>query len=811
MRPRWRKVISDLLDNKARTLLVVLSIAVGVFAIGVLAGTYVIISQDLGVTYAANNPSNMEIRLDDFDEDLLHTVREFEGVKDAEARRVFPLLIRPLGESKWTSVDVVALDSFEDNEVNLLRPVRGASAPTEDQILLEKDVLDEFQTAPGETLEVRLGDETVKEVEVAGVVQDASTGAIDFLSPPLAYIQTDSLSFYNEPDEYNRIFATVDIAGQDDEETIRGVLANLTEKIEKNDYTVSRSFISKTHEHPLESTINAVLGILLALGVLIVFLSSSLIANTLSALLKQHLRHIGVMKLIGGQDRIIFRMYLVMLLVFGILALVIAIPAGGHGAYALAQFVAEEMGFTLRGYRFIPLSLGIQIAVGILVPLVAGLIPVIRGSRVTVQKALDGNGTRAGEEDDEEGQEGGSRFEQFQLKTTRALADRGIRIPRQLLISLRNTFRQRGRLMLTLFTLTMGGAIFISVFNVRVTLFDYVQDIGNYFLADVTLDFERPYRLNEIEEYAYLDPRVTHVEGWTFATSEILYPDGATAENISILAPPAGSDLVYPLLEAGRWIQPGDEKKIAISEGIYDYYPDLQIGDNIPLKFKGKQELWQVVGVFKFIGLEGVIGYTPYDYISREQNLANRSYSYRFVTVQHDREYQNMMARELDAYFRDKGFHVQDATPGLSSLDKAAESLDILITFLLIMALLTATVGSMGLTGTMSMNVLERTREIGIMRSVGATDREIMRMVIVEGLLIGMISFGLAILVAVPFTYLLSGIVSNAVFATPIAVEFTYTGYLIWLGLVIVLSSLASILPARSAARLTIREVLAYE
>jgi putative ABC transport system permease protein len=181
------------------------------------------------------------------------------------------------------------------------------------------------------------------------------------------------------------------------------------------------------------------------------------------------------------------------------------------------------------------------------------------------------------------------------------------------------------------------------------------------------------------------------------------------------------------------------------------------------------------------------------------------------VTVQHDREYQNMMARELDAYFRDRGFHVQEATPGLSSLDKAAESLDILITFLLIMALLTAAVGSMGLTGTMSMNVLERTREIGIMRSIGATDREIMRMVIVEGLLIGLISFGLAILAAVPFTYLLSGIVSNAVFATPIAVEWTYTGYLIWLGLVIVLSSLASVLPARSAARLTIREVLAYE
>jgi putative ABC transport system permease protein len=304
---------------------------------------------------------------------------------------------------------------------------------------------------------------------------------------------------------------------------------------------------------------------------------------------------------------------------------------------------------------------------------------------------------------------------------------------------------------------------------------------------------------------------VTLVEGWTYASSEILYPDGSTAENISILAPPADSDLVCPLLVLGRWIQPGDERKMAISEGIYDYYPDLEIGDSIPLKFKGKQQDWEVVGIFKFVGLEGVIAYTPYDYISRENNLANRSFSYRFVTVEHDREYQNRMAEELDVYFRDQGFHVQQATPGLSSLDKAAESLDILITFLLIMALLTATVGSMGLTGTMSMNVLERTREIGIMRSIGATDREIIRMVIVEGMLIGLISFGLAILMAIPFTYLLSAIISNAIFATPIAVEFTYLGYVIWLGLVILLSTLASVLPARNAAQLTIREVLAYE
>lgn len=810
MRPRWRKVLSDLIDNKARTILVVFSIAVGVFAIGVIAGTYVIISEDMGVSYSANNPSNIEIRMDDFDQDLLNTIRKFDGIKEAEARRVFNLRLRPLGEIKWTSVDVVAMEDFKENEINLLESVSGATEPGKNQILLEKDVLDELEISPGEFLEIQLRDKTIKEMMVAGIVQDASTGAVDFLSPPLAYITTDTLKFFDQPNYFNRLFATVEV-GQDDDEQIRSVLADLTVKIEKNNYAVGRTFLSKTHEHPLESTINAVLGILMALGVLIVFLSSALIANTLSALLNQHLRHIGVMKLIGGRDQIIFRMYLVLLLAFGFLALLIAIPAGGQGAYALAEYIANQMGFSLLGYRIVPLSLIIQLVVGILVPLVAGFVPVIKGSKVTVQKALDGDQATRSDDDDPVDEEEGSRFEKFQVKSVQVLADRGIRIPRQMLISLRNTFRQRGRLLLTLFTLTMGGAIFISVFNVRVTLHDYVEDIGNYFLADVTLDFEQPYRLEEIKQYAYQDPRVTAVEGWSYASAEVLFPDGSTVENISILAPPAESNLVSPLLEDGRWIQTGDVKKLAISEGIYDYYPDLKAGDTLPLKINGKEEFWEVVGVFKFIGLEGVLGYAPYEYISREQNLANRSFSYRIVTAQHERVYQQVVAKDLDAYFRDQGFRVQEATPGLSTMDSASESLDILITFLLIMALLTATVGSMGLAGTMSMNVMDRTREIGIMRAIGATDGEIIRMVIGEGMLIGLLSFGLGMALAVPFTYLLSAIVSNAVFATPIAVVFTPMGYYIWLGLVIILSSLASVLPARNAARLTIREVLAYE
>ena len=169
------------------------------------------------------------------------------------------------------------------------------------------------------------------------------------------------------------------------------------------------------------------------------------------------------------------------------------------------------------------------------------------------------------------------------------------------------------------------------------------------------------------------------------------------------------------------------------------------------------------------------------------------------------------MSATIDRYLRDRGYHVSETEAGLATLETASESLAILINFLLIMALLTASVGSIGLTGTMGMNVLERTREIGVMRAIGATDAQIMRTVMVEGLIIGLISWFLGAVLSFPITILLSRIISLAIFNSPSQFVLSPQGFFIWLALVLVLSALASVLPARNASRLTIREVLAYE
>jgi len=794
IRPRWRKVLSDLWDNKMRTLLVVASIAVGVFSIGMIAGTYEIISKDMGASYASANPANIDLRTDDFNQELLDSIKNVDGVNEAEGRRFFSVRVRiPGGE--WTNLDLVAINDFTDNHVNLLLPIEGNPYPANKQVLLEKKALADLSVQVGDDLEFQLPNGKIKTMAVAGIVQDQTTGAGDFLAPPLSYVTRDTLPWLGQSTDYNRLLVTVE-GDSNDIDHIREVSTSVSDKIEKSNILVYRTELNKTNEHPMSSTVEAILGILMALGILIVFLSSSLIANTLNSLLTQHLPHIGVMKLIGARSQQIFGMYIALILSFGMIALLIALPTGGQAAYALSLFIANKMNFNLQGYRIVPLAYLLQIIVALLIPLVAGFIPVINGSRVKVQEAISGSGLSA------------SKASYGWLER---LGSRVKWLTRPMLISLRNTFRRKRRLLLTLLTLTIGGAIFIAVFNVQLSLEDFIKKTEKYFIADVTLNFDRPYRVDEINNAVMNVPHVQHSEGWSFVSADIIRPDNSVADYLTILAPPVDSKLIDPIMLEGRWLQPGDKKAITVSEAIWSDFPDLQAGEQLKLKINGQEDEWTVVGIFRFISRDQIIGYATYDYISELLNLPKQAFSYRIVTDEHTLEYQKQMSATIDKYLRDLGYHVSETQAGLSTLETASESLAILINFLLIMALLTALVGSIGLTGTMGMNVMERTREIGVMRAIGATDGQLMRTVMVEGMIIGLISWFLGAIFSFPITFLLSRIISLAIFNSPSQFVLNPMGFIIWLGLVLILSAIASVLPARSAARLTIREVLAYE
>jgi putative ABC transport system permease protein len=130
---------------------------------------------------------------------------------------------------------------------------------------------------------------------------------------------------------------------------------------------------------------------------------------------------------------------------------------------------------------------------------------------------------------------------------------------------------------------------------------------------------------------------------------------------------------------------------------------------------------------------------------------------------------------------------------------------------LLAMSMLAGIVGSLGLMGTMSINVLERSREIGVMRAIGASTTAVIGIFVAEGVILGLLSAIIAIPLSYPGAEFFSAALGDLIFKLPLNFRYSTLGLAIWLAVIVLLSALASLLPALRAARISVRETLAYE
>ncbi|MGB1252612.1 MAG: ABC transporter permease [Candidatus Promineifilaceae bacterium] len=794
-RPRWRKVLSDIWENRSRTALVVASIAVGVFAIGMIITTYFILDEDMAITYSSSNPANIEIGTNFFDDDFLKIVERIPGVARAEGRHRTTMRLSADGGATWRTVSLQGIEAYDDLEIFTLKPLQGKSASAERELLVESRLAEIIETEVGQRYIIQLSDDTRREMAVVGVVQDQSVQGEGQI-PDTIYVDFDTLDWLGQPQQFNRLNVIVD-GDRNNQAHIEAVGDLVEEKIEDNGASVFNILYHKLNEHPFRETVLAILGILGVMGGLMLILGSSLISNTLNALLNQHLRQIGVMKLVGARSFQVFGMYLLLIFTFGMIALIISVPLGGYAGYQFAIFLANLLEINIQGFRFIPASIAVQTVIAVLIPIIAGTLPVRAGSNTTIENAIsDNSGSGSGE--------GG---------WLDMLGETNEWISRPLLLSIRNTFRKKKRLMLTLFTLTMAGAIFIAVFNVQASLGGFIDTIGNLFIADVTVDFDQTYRVRKFEQGIEGIPNIERIEPWTGGLGNVELPNGEEIL-LTIVSPPAGSDLIEPNLIYGRQMREGDEKVLLIADTVWQDIPDLAVGDILPVSFNdGRADDWTVIGIFQFPGrtAEFIFTYAPYEGVAPEIGVVDEAASYRVVTTGHSAEDQNAVAADIDTQLRNQGFKLRNVETSRKTLDEIAEQIGILVSFFLGMAGLTAVVGSIGLAGTMSMNVLERTREIGVMRAIGAVDSEIIKSVIVEGMFIGVISWAIGAVLSFPISYGLLSMVSSSIANSAMPLIFSVQGFWLWLIVVLVLAALASIVPARNAARLTIREVLAYE
>ena len=794
MRPRWRKIAADLWGHIARFILVTLSLAVGMFAVGMIAGGYVMTVENMENGYEAINPANIRIRTSGFDQYLVERVLRLEGVTDAQGEKQIFAQMRT-GEGEWQNLIIQVLPEG-DQTIDKITLLNGRWSADEEIML---SVHRQAGLGVGEKLQLQLVTGAERDLEIVGTVRDQTIGVAGtsyFVAPARGYVTFETQSWLQEHLDYDTLLVTVepdmDSDGLDElADEIEGI-------IEQSGREADSVITTLETAHPNSGYVSAAVGLLVLLGFLSVFLSGFLVFNAMSALFAQQINYIGIMKAIGAQRSVIIRMYVVFIFVFGVIALLISIPSSAWAAAELGEFLAVRLNFHPGDMTTVPLAVILQVVIALFVPQITGIIPILRASRVSVQEAITTTGIETGDF--------GKGWIDRQLERIKGLK-------RPLLISLRNTFRRKGRLALTLITLSLGGAVFIATFNVRASLDSYIDKVAKYVLADVTVDFIRPYRIDEIEKVLKSFDGVAEVEPQGTASVQLLDDSGEMIENVEMFGAVPGSDLTQPIVLKGRWIIPGDQNAIVLNEAFLTHYPEIDLGDTVTLNMGRKEVEWQVVGFFQFIGSDYFLVYVPMGYLNQVTGNLNKAPNFQIVATSDvtTAGLEAELAQRLDDSLRERGYNVRSATSSEEIRGNATQGLDTMTIFLLIMSGLTALVGSISLTGTMGMNVMERTREIGVMRAIGATDRQVKGLVIVEGIIIGLISWIFAVLLAFPISSLMYYILNTAIFGVAGETTFTVTGFIIWVVIVIVLSVVASIVPANNAARLTIREVLAYE
>jgi putative ABC transport system permease protein len=797
MRPRWQKVFADIWGHKFRSLLVIASITIGLFAAGLIVSMSLIINQDMKAGYAAVNPAGIEVFASPFDQDLVDSIRHLDGVRQAEGMQTLTLrVLNTNGE--WQPIELKAIPDIETMDIGRVSVQEGIWPPQNRQVAIDVYRLGEVAEGVGSTIQVELPSGKIRELAVSAVTHDQTIGSVGaggfFLAPVQGYITFDTLAWLDSPPLMNRLYVTV----QDrptDRPHLQEVADRVTHAVEQGGNVVIFSHVRPQNDHPNRVYVDAVTAVLVVLGFLVLFLSAFLITNTLAALLTQQVNHIGIMKTIGARRGQIIAIYMSLIFVYGLTAFAIALPLSGWAAYALMQNFASAINIDLQGFRIEPSVVWLELGIALVIPQLAGIVPILNGTRISVVEALSG-------------------LSQNKPRETKRNRRSFRKLSRPMLLSLRNTFRRPGRLALTLTTLTLGGAIFIATFNVQSSLTRYIERIGHYFLADVTVNLNDSARISEVEQIIRKVPGVAHVEGWAATSAVLVKSDGKPGESVSLLAPPADSRLVDPVILEGRWFRPGDDAVIVVNERFRETFPELKLGDHINIKIFGKEKIVSVIGFFQMAGKSGgYLAYTTYEYLSVIIHQNNRANSFR-VTGSRDTmslESQKALGREIETSLKEHGYRITDVQAGRSLTATTASGLNILTGFLLMMAVLIAVVGSIGLAGTMSLNVLERTREIGIIRAIGASDRSVMELVMVEGLLIGLMSWVFGLLLALPVSSLMANAIILALFGATADFTFTPIGVILWGIVVVILSVFASVGPARNATRLTIREVLAYE
>ncbi|HEX4381399.1 MAG TPA: FtsX-like permease family protein, partial [Myxococcales bacterium] len=707
-------------------------------------------------------------------------------VEVAEARRVLSGRIKA-GPAQWRTLTLFVVQDFAAIRVSKLMPQAGAWPPKPGEILIERDALQVAHARIGDEVTVRTARGLDHALRISGTVKDVGQAQARMENLVYGYVTLQTLALLGEAPVLDRLYLQGGDALQ-----VKAVL-------EARGHPVTRVDLPEPGKHPHADLMGLLLLVLASFALFALVLSGALVMNLMTALMASQVRQIGVMKAIGGSRARIARIYLGQALLLGAVAVLIGLGPGVLGGRAIVQAMAVFLNFDIGSFAVPAWVFAVAALLGLLAPLLSAAWPVWRGTAVPVCEALTSHGVSQ------------NNFGADALD--RALAGVG-GLARPVLLALRNAFRRRTRVLLTLGTLSLGGLFFMTALNVRASMIGTLDGLFAKMKFDLSVTLAGTGTAEQVERAMRAVPEVQGFEAWMTTQGSLPGPGethaaglhggggGAPAGSFPVFALPPATRMLDFDISRGRGLQPGDTNALVISSALAAQHRELQPGQTVTLRLGHMPKEFQVVGIARQPFSP------PAAYIPREAiEMPGMTNSLR-IAVRGDVE---VARAAVDKALEAEGLRAMTSNSKADSRTGFDEHMRMIYVALVILSAILGGVGGLGLATTMSLNVLERRRELGVLRALGATPATVWLLVVAEGAVIGLASWGVAALLAWPVSKLIGrGLVIHA-FHSSMDFVFEPRGVGIGLLLSLLLAVLGSFAPAVRATRDTIREALAYE
>lgn len=779
--------------------MMVIAIAVGVFAVASISTAYTILKREIVRNYLSTNPAAALLDVDVIDQRLVVGVRAHAGITGAEAAGQLTgrIEVRP---NEWLSLLLFVVPDFHAARISTVRLEAGRWPTARDEIILERTAVSVANTAVDHDIIVQTPHGAQRSLTVTGVVHDPSLAPAWQEQAVYGYVTPAAMSLLGEDPSLHILKVTVKDASNDPGGVERAVFG-VADWLRRAGQSVGEIRIPP-YQHPHQGMMISVVRMLLVFSFLTLILSAILTATLTSSLLAPHVRQLGVMKAIGARSAQILQIYVGLIAAIGILAVAVGLPFGIAAGWALAENTARMLNLELAS-RSVPAWLYCsQVLLGVGLPLAAALLPIKLAAGRTVREALGDFGVRLSV--------GPGPLIRWFSRSTRDPA---------FVLAIRNTVRRKSRLALTLGLLATAGAMFMTSLNVKAAWQRNLAEASLERHFDAEFRFAHAQREADVLATVSAVPGVRRVEPWSDQAASLARPDGLRIVrtypdgghgSLRLQAVPGESTFLSPRIIAGHWLSALDTDGAVVNEQALSMFPGLKSGDRIHLIVQGAPAELRVVGVVREHLTQATV-YTSPERFEQETGELGLTGGVRVALESADERSANEHIASIERALENSGVKLTQSASQAQLGRALGGHLFILIFTLVVMSILMAIVGVMGLGSALTISVLERTREFAVMRVIGASAWTIRRTVVGEAMLVGALSVGISLVLSVPLTILVDWIVGTVSFGPALGTRLSAAAMPIWFAITVLGAVTASAFPSWKASKLTIREALGFQ